>query len=48
MNKITETKTIKSPVKIVVTSHYSGNRKMSEVFENVITEQIRKNLKKVS
>jgi len=38
----------KLPVKIITVAHYGGTKKMSEVFENIITENIRKNLEKIS
>jgi len=38
----------KQPVKIITVAHYGGTKKMSEVFENIITENIRKNLEKIS
>jgi hypothetical protein len=44
-SKITQSK---QPIKIITVSHYCGTKKMNDIFENIITEQIRKNLEKIS
>jgi hypothetical protein len=45
-NKVAKIRQPKIPVRIIITPHYCGTKKMGDIFENVIAEQIQKNIKK--
>jgi hypothetical protein len=43
-----KTTTGRKPVKIIAVSRYCGTKSMSEMFENIIAENIKRNLGKIS